>query len=126
MRIAIDREDSRITVAAEEVARFARTKRNTHQRIVYSEGGEPSREANVRRSLSCNVVRGAVNFTLSGCADLLWQARGCWTIEKIRERGMITARTSPANDAAFLAECVLSAHMLAEEKGLPGVNVRMT
>lgn len=126
MKITVDRENSKIIVAAEEVARFARTRKNTPQRIVYSEGKGAFPGAEVRRGLSFSVSRSNVDFTVFGTADLLWESGGRWTIEKIKEQGRITGRTSPANDASFLAESVLCAHMLAEEKGLSGVCVRMT
>jgi len=127
MNITVDREKHRLIVAAEEVARFARTKRNTPQSIVYSESASPSREgAELRRPLSFDTVRGGVFLTVTGFCDLLWQENGLWTLEKIKERGRITPRTSPAADAGFVAECVLCAHMLALEKGLTAVKVRMT
>ncbi|MBQ4066369.1 MAG: ATP-dependent DNA helicase [Clostridia bacterium] len=126
MNICVELESGRITVAAEELARFARTKKNTSQKISFSEGGDAREGAEYGRELSYSFKNGNVNFGVTGFADLIWEAGGRWTIEKIKERGRITAKTSPINDAAFVAESVICAHMLAVEKGLSGVVVRMT
>ncbi len=126
MNIVVDRENSCLRVAAAEVARFARTKKNISQRIIYRECGEAVPEAEIRRELSFKVSRGGVDFTVFGHVDLLWEYGGKWTVEKIKEKGRITAKTSPALDSAFVAECVLCAYMLTLEKGLSGVSVRMT
>lgn len=126
MNITIDRDAKTVTVAAEEIARFARTKKNTPDRIAFFEGAGAVDGAEYRRELSCPVKKGNVDFILSGYADLIWNCNGSWTIEKIREKGRITNRTSPANDASFLAEGVLCAYMLAREKDLAHVTVRLT
>ena len=127
MNITIDKESSRLYIAAEEVARFARTKKSAPPRIPFCEReGEYSDGADIRRELSFAYTKGNISFTVTGLCDLVWQAGGRWTIEKIKEKAKMTQKTSPASDSQFLAECVLCAHMLACEKGLSGVNIRMT
>lgn len=122
MNISIDRENNRISVAAEDVALFARTKKSSRQGFAFGEGGSASEGAEYRRPLSLELS----GLTLTGHADLLWQAGGRWTLEKIKEKGRITSSASPANDAPFVAEGVLCAYMLAREKSLPGVTLRLT
>ncbi len=126
MNIILSEDGKKITVAAEEIAHFARTKKNTPSRIAYFEGASAEKGAEYRRELSLEAERGGLLFTVTGYADLIWESNGKWTLEKIREKGRITSRTSPANDADLVAECVLCAYMLLLEKGLSGVNVRMT
>ena len=126
MRITQDKESSRLLIAASEIARFARTKKNTPARLTFSEGDGAVEGAEYRRELSLAVDCFDIGFTVTGYADLMWEQGGRWTIEKIKEKGRITERTSPASDSQFLAECVLSAHMLACEKSLSEVCVRMT
>ncbi|MBR6675719.1 MAG: ATP-dependent DNA helicase [Clostridia bacterium] len=126
MIITVDRENNRITIAAEEVALFARTKKSALQGLSFREGNEASPEADIRRPLSFERNMGVRVLTVSGFADLIWEANGRWTIEKIKERGRITSRSSPKSDSTFVAECTLCAYMLALEKNLAGVNVRMT
>lgn len=126
MNITVDRENNRITVAAEEVACFARTKKNAPQKLAFCEGYDADPDASVGRKLSFERSMGVKSLTVIGFADLVREAGGRWTMEKIKERGRITSKTSPANDSAFVAECTLCAYMLALEKGLRGVSVRMT
>lgn len=126
MKITVDKENSRLVIAASEIAHFARTKKNTPKRLFFSEGAEAKAGAEYRRELSYSVKLSGVDFTVSGYADLLYEYRGLWTIEKIKEKGRITQGTSPSNDAQFLGECVLCAYMLAKEKKASAVNVRMT
>ena len=127
MRININSEDLEISVAAEEVAHFARTKKGTRNAFVFCESAPaPDSDSEFRRELSLHVSAGGLDFTLTGLCDILWSAGGVWTMEKIKEKGRISSGISPASDSEFLAECVLCAHMLAREKELDKVNVRMT
>lgn len=126
VNIILTEDGKKITVAAEEIAHFARTKKNTPSKIAYFEGASAQDGAEYRRELTLDVEYSSLPFTMTGYADLVWEYNGKWTIEKIRERGRITSRTSPSNDADFVAESVLCAYMLLLEKKLSGVNVRMT
>ncbi len=126
MNIILNEDGKKMSVAAEEIAHFARTKKNTPSKIAYSEGAGAQEGAEYRRELSLDIERGNISFTMTGYTDLVWEYNGKWTIEKIREKGRITSRTSPSNDGDFVAESVLCAYMLLMEKGLSGVNVRMT
>ncbi len=126
MRIAIDRENEKIYVAAEELSRFARTKRGSQRLPILSADEEKADACEYRRELSLAVFEGGVDFVLTGLCDILYKHNGVWTMEKIKEKSRITERTSPAYDSAFLSECVLCANMLAKEKSADRINIRMT
>ena len=75
MNITIDKESSRLYIAAEEVARFARTKKSAPLRIPFCEReGEYSDDADIRRELSFTYTKGNISFTVTGLCDLVWQA----------------------------------------------------
>ena len=62
MNISIDRENNRISVAAEDVALFARTKKSSRQGFAFGEGGSASEGAEYRRPLSLELS----GLTLTG------------------------------------------------------------
>ena len=127
MHINIDSSTFEIFVAAGEIAHFARTKSSSRKNMFFREGPDaPAFDGEFRRELSLRVNTGGLDFTVTGLCDILWSFGGVWTMEKIKEKGRVSSKTSPASDSEFLAECVLSAYMLASEKDLDKVNVRMT
>ena len=87
MRININSEDLEISVAAEEVAHFARTKKGTRNAFVFCESAPaPDSDGEFRRELSLHVTAGGLDFTLTGLCDILRSAGGVWTMEKIKEK----------------------------------------
>ena len=70
MNIFIDKETGKITVAAEEVARFARTKKSAPLRIPFIDADEEYNDpTEIRRQLSYTVTKGTESLTVFGLCD---------------------------------------------------------
>lgn len=126
MKIYIDKENNSISVPTREIAGFART-RSGNSRLAFAECSTDSDiEEAQGRELSYRVSEGDMEFTVVGFADALYPVSGVWTLEKYAQRTRITSRTSPASDVQLMADAVLSAYMLAAEKNLECVRVKLT
>ncbi len=126
MNIDIHRESMKISVSACEIARFARTKKSA-KRVVFTENeNSPKEGALYARPLKVTVNEGTLAFDITGSADLLWEDRGLWTLEIIKEQQKITSASAGEKDAHFFARGVLLSYMLCEEKDLSHVKLRLT
>lgn len=125
MNIIIDSDNSEISVAAEEIAAFARTK-STKRRIAFSEGSENDSDAcEYGRELSKIIFREGFRFTLAGKANLVWKGDECYVLELIKPRER-KSKGSPSFDSHFFAHGVLLAYMLAGEKNADKIKLRLT
>lgn len=125
MKIYIDRENNLIRVPSSEIARFARTRSGGSKLSFYEADGDAGDTASPKE-LSYAVSGEGIEFTVFGRADLAYFDGKIWTVEKYMSRSRITSRTSPASDPAFMADGVLCAYMLARDKGLESVRLRLT
>ena len=87
MNITIDKESSRLYIAAEEVARFARTKKSAPLRIPFCEReGEYSDDADIRRELSFAYTKGNYPSQLQAFAILSGRRADGGLLKRSRKR----------------------------------------
>ncbi len=125
MNIYIDGENNSIRVPSCEIARFARTRRSGGK-LAFAETGKAIGEPLSRCELTYAVSGEEIDFAIVGSADMTYFDGRIWTVEKYMERVRLSVRTSPASDPSFMADGVLTAYMLARDKGVESVRLRLT
>ena len=128
MNISVDEKQNIITVPAEYLASFART-RTSRTKLFFAETDrnpeDDGEKAGEGVSLSFSVYGDGVNFVFRGVADAVYHSGIEWVMEKEFRRGRLTSRSKPSSDPSCMAEAVVLSHMLCEEKKAENIRARI-
>ena len=126
MKLQIEKESYDITVSAEELSFFSRTKGNAaHIMNFTSYEADPYSVFSRSAELSALSGNSELEFFVTGKADCVYTEDDVWVLEKYRTVGKVTSRTTPFSSPQFLCECVLCAYMLSLEKQTDNICLRL-